>query len=913
MKKRRLISLLVLLMTVVTGAWAQENEGWLSGITNGDFSGNDVSSFCKKEYPSTDVVPVVIGANVGKDGTPGIVVKSGDDTANPNAQNYDTQLWIVLPEEIPAGSTIRVQFDYKASKAAKGSTEYHADPASYLTWQAIGDVNFTTKWQTFSGEFTIPKEADGMKSIAFKLQEEKSATDYYFDNFSVLYKKTQWTNIIVNSDMEGKDVSCFYIIDKIKGGPFLARINDGIGKDGSRAIKLQSTDNEKNIYDTQFDIRLPYVLPKGTMYRLSFDYKADKAGDFAFQVSNEPNQYIWWTLDGWPAPGGSFTTEWQHYSKVFAVPAAYDGKTENDQADGGWLMKFRTIYANLSYNKVATEFIFDNVKVEILSNVVSTLTPEPVTDPKLMRVYPDPNHQHNFSYKADGATITATCTEGCDIFDPMTLTISAPKNLLFNYQRKEATLNADYNKTAFPGEIAIDYYQGTTKLDGAPFHTGNYSAKVTIGGQTASVDFTINGQTPIRFIKKAKLGNNYIYQVYTLTEYLPVESTNDYCIMLDGRNYIVRGNVVLSKGLIYKGAVNLILCDKAKLTVKGGIWHIGSQLDIYAEEGAEQTATIDVQGDTSIELEGIANQPALSGNIVLNSGNLTAAPAAGGNLAADDLELTIANGVSGGALTGGTLQDDGSTKFTAAQVKSLPSLSLSTPPSNGVKLAEDTEDADNWTVSDGTSVAKGTATLPNVTKGAKVTATYSGTKKVLGMKVKKGGVAALIYSWESPEGTPVQTGGTIAYVNGDTSNGDRVNYLHTETGIYTICLNGKLTNITDGTASQNAGRMDVTLDEALAAGDVITITAYIYKSDTGASSDAYVIFNGANGFDKNNMGVNAECEAFDSNNNLYYSGAAKTVTVKVPAEAAGCKSFSMTRGITKTNLFITKLEITKGN
>ncbi len=900
MKHKRLLSMLVLLAAVVTGAWAQE---WLPGITNGDFSGDDVSSFCKKEYPSTDVVPIVIGANVGKDGTPGIVVKSGDDTANPNAQNWDTQFWIVLSEEMPAGSTIRVQFDYKASKAAKGSTEFHADPESYLTWQAIGNVNFTTEWKTFSGEFTIPKEADGMKSIAFNLQHEKSATDYYFDNLSVLYKKSEWTNIIVNSDMEGKDVSCFYIIDKIKGGPFLARINDGIGKDGSRAIKLQSTDDEPNIYDTQFDIRLPYVLPAGTMYRLSFDYKADKAGDFAFQISNEPDQYIWWTLDGWPAPGGSFTTEWQHYKKVFVVPAECNGVTKAD--DNDWLRKFRTIYANLSYNKVATEFIFDNVKVEILSNVVSTLTPEPVTDPKLMRVYPDPNHQHNFSYKADGATITATCTEGCDIFDPMTLTISAPKNLLFNYQKKEATLNADYNKTAFPGDIAIDYYQGTTKLDGAPFHTGNYSAKVTIGGQTASVDFTINGQTPIRFIKKMKLGNGYAYQVYTLTEYLPVESTNDYCIMLDGRNYIVKGNVVLSKGLIYKGAVNLILCDKAKLTVKGGIWHIGSELNIYAEEGAEQTATIDVQGDTSIELEGIANQPALSGNIVLNSGNLTAAPATEGKLAADDLELTIASGVSGGALTGGTLQDDGSTKFTAAQFNSLTSLKLTTPDTNSVKLASDTEDADNWTISDGTSEAKGTATLPNVAEGTTVTATYSGTKRVKSVKavVKNAAAptAAAIYSWESPEGTPIQTGGTIAYVNGD---GERLNYLNN--GKYTICLNGKKSNLNDETASANAGKMVLTLDQALAEGDVISFTAFINKNETKHSA-VYILY-------ENGQEATSASFGDEANVDPTFGGSPQTITVTVSKEAAGSKTITLTRAQLSdlTNLFITKMTITRG-
>ena len=63
----RVFTIMAMLLLMSTGAWAQE---WISGITNGDFSGNDVSSFCKKEYPSTDVVPVVIGANVGKDGTP---------------------------------------------------------------------------------------------------------------------------------------------------------------------------------------------------------------------------------------------------------------------------------------------------------------------------------------------------------------------------------------------------------------------------------------------------------------------------------------------------------------------------------------------------------------------------------------------------------------------------------------------------------------------------------------------------------------------------------------------------------------------------------------------------------------------------------------------------------------------------
>ena len=429
----RVFTIMAMLLLMSTGAWAQE---WISGITNGDFSGDDVSSFCKKEYPSTDVVPVVIGANVGKDGTPGIVVTSGDDTANPNAQNYDTQFWIVLPEEIPAGSSIRVQFDYKASKAVKASTELHADPKSYLTWNAIGDVNFTTEWNTFNREFTVPNDGDGMKSIAFDLQWEKSATDYYFDNFSVSYKKTEWTNIIVNSDMEGTDVSCYYVKDNALGSDniYLAHITDGIGKDDSRAIRVRSTGNEENTYDTQFFIRLPYELPASTMYRLSFDHKADKEGDAEhpvkgdFQCANEPKEYIIWYIGEYDTEDFSFTTEWQHYKRVYNVPSVCNGEKHNG-AD--WLDNFQTIYFSLAMDAPdgeATEYIIDNVKVEILNSVLPTLTPSPVTDPNLMVVYP-PYTVSLAEGTVDADKWTITPAEGAYEGETVTATYSGTKHV----------------------------------------------------------------------------------------------------------------------------------------------------------------------------------------------------------------------------------------------------------------------------------------------------------------------------------------------------------------------------------------------------------------------------------------------------------------------------------------------------
>ena len=45
---------------------------------------------------------------------------------------------------------------------------------------------------------------------------------------------------------------------------------------------------------------------------------------------------------------------------------------DGTQADGGYLKNFQTIAFNLALNKVATEFIFDNVKFEVEKSVWET-------------------------------------------------------------------------------------------------------------------------------------------------------------------------------------------------------------------------------------------------------------------------------------------------------------------------------------------------------------------------------------------------------------------------------------------------------------------------------------------------------------------------------------------------------------
>ena len=108
------------------------------------------------------------------DGEDGTVKEEPGGTGQP----WDNQFWIVANRELTTGEATIVQFKYKSAIPARVSTQCHADPGAYLHWAAIGDVNFTEEWQDFETTFTVPSEANNMKSIAFNLSEIKDANKY---------------------------------------------------------------------------------------------------------------------------------------------------------------------------------------------------------------------------------------------------------------------------------------------------------------------------------------------------------------------------------------------------------------------------------------------------------------------------------------------------------------------------------------------------------------------------------------------------------------------------------------------------------------------------------------------------------------------------------------------------------------
>jgi len=131
-------------------------------------------------------------------------------------QPWDNQFFIVANRPLAEGEVTVVSFKYKASVAgATSGTQLHGDPGAYLHWNAIGSFNFTEEYQDFEKTLTIPKEADGMKSIAFNMAEIKGACDYYIKD--IVWKLEDNTETLIN--MEGSDN--FYVKEGAGTTPYI--------------------------------------------------------------------------------------------------------------------------------------------------------------------------------------------------------------------------------------------------------------------------------------------------------------------------------------------------------------------------------------------------------------------------------------------------------------------------------------------------------------------------------------------------------------------------------------------------------------------------------------------------------------------------------------------------------------------
>ena len=258
-----------------------------------------------------------------------VVVRATDMAANP----WDNQFFLKSTKVLNAGDVTKISFRYRADESCtSGGTQCHANPGGYIHWAAIGSFNFTTEWQDFEADFTIPSECDGksMQTIAFNLNDYTSANNYYFDDF-------KWTlngeSLITNGDCEGDDVSCFFSTVG-QNGPNPSTIEtytSGGGSGGGggstpatkvRCYVIHATDKVADPWDNQFWIMSNRILEAGEVTKLSFRAKAATAATIGTQCHATAGAYIHWAAMGSVA----FTTEWQDFEWDFTIPAECDGK-----------------------------------------------------------------------------------------------------------------------------------------------------------------------------------------------------------------------------------------------------------------------------------------------------------------------------------------------------------------------------------------------------------------------------------------------------------------------------------------------------------------------------------------------------------------------------------------------------------
>ena len=162
------------------------------------------------------------------------------------------------------------------------------------------------------------------------------------------------TEMLVNGDCEGDDVSCLVGKDGDGGGGFETHLVDGAGYNGSRGVVVHAIDNPSQAWDTQFFITTPdYVWHEGDQYYFRMRARADKPARTDLQAHGAPGSYIHWQM-----LTGSYnlTTEWQEFE--------YTGVITADQAGSNGM---QTIAFNLNVLAEENNYYFDDMKWELIT------------------------------------------------------------------------------------------------------------------------------------------------------------------------------------------------------------------------------------------------------------------------------------------------------------------------------------------------------------------------------------------------------------------------------------------------------------------------------------------------------------------------------------------------------------------
>ncbi len=185
--------------------WEPEaEEGWDILTFDSGKGGADGSKFQMKYFKNYVAAKAADGAVVAESLDPEKTYTQYDNAGADAkvAQNWDTQFLIGLPKAVAKGTKMKLQMLVKADKATNGESQAHGVlpkvgaiegqdgyGGTYLHYQLLGNVPFTTEWAPFEAEFTVPDQGDGMGSICLNLEVLREVNKYYFKEIVVRVAK----------------------------------------------------------------------------------------------------------------------------------------------------------------------------------------------------------------------------------------------------------------------------------------------------------------------------------------------------------------------------------------------------------------------------------------------------------------------------------------------------------------------------------------------------------------------------------------------------------------------------------------------------------------------------------------------------------------------------------------------------
>ncbi|MBQ3602476.1 MAG: leucine-rich repeat protein [Clostridia bacterium] len=323
-------------------------------------------------------------------------------------------------------------------------------------------------------------------------------------NFTIdLNGKELFSNGYFLLRIDGADV---IIVDSAGGGIFNATNDQG-------NIVLEVLSGSANISGGTFNsASYPATVRGGTLkltgkdfvlngnwrigwYGGNIDLSACTADEVLIQACADGLQASAITLpDGWGLfkNNGTPCTDFVK-NDIYVAKAGFKVTASVNPAEGGTVEGAGTYSSGATVNLSATaangyRFInwIENGE-EVSTSAVYTFTAS--KNRELTANFEIVPHTHSFTYSAGGGRIVATCVAGdCPLENGIggMLTISAPADLYVDGETaKEAVIDNQLVE-------AVDYTVTYSTADGtAPKTAGTYTASVTLGGATATVEFTL--------------------------------------------------------------------------------------------------------------------------------------------------------------------------------------------------------------------------------------------------------------------------------------------------------------------------------------------------------------------------------------------------------------------------------------